>query len=117
LCQDERRFLFGDDTVKFGQAPARERSECLVRLHQLQINVGNNLKIPVDLIEHFSMLTRHADDGFKGIRPFLGFQDDRSHLDGFGTSTKNEKETYHGLGWTTGFASTLLSGKGIIPLR
>ena len=69
--------------------------EILILFHYIEIIVRFNLKDFKHLIKHLAMLTSHTDNCFKLVGVFLELFYKRSHLNGFGSSSKNKYNFFH----------------------
>ena len=58
-------------------------------LHDVQVNIWLDIEDFQHLVEHFTMLTCYAYDGFKLFCVFLELLHQRAHLDGFWTSAED----------------------------
>jgi hypothetical protein len=68
-------------------ASSRQLGQCLIGLHQLQVQIGGEREVFRNLIEHLSVLAGEANDGLDLV-VCDACLDDRSHLDGLGTRPK-----------------------------
>ena len=69
--------------------------QVLTLLHDIQVNIWLDIKYLEHLVEHFTMLTCYAHDGFKLFCPLLEFLNQRTHLNSFGTSTEDKHYCFH----------------------
>ena len=69
--------------------------EVLTLLHDVEVVVRLDIEDGEHLVEHFAMLTGDAHDGFELSISLLKFLHKRTHLNGLGTSAKNEHYFLH----------------------
>lgn len=62
--------------------------QILSLLHDIQVNIWLDIKYFEHLVEHFTMLTCYAYDGFELFSTLLKFLYKRAHLNSFGTCAK-----------------------------
>jgi hypothetical protein len=74
--------------------PRRQLRQGLVRLHQIEINVGSDVGDLEHLIEHLPVLCRHADEHPKA-RVFLQRMDDRKQLDRFRSGPEGHENVHY----------------------
>ena len=75
-----------------GQDTTSHVSLSLIALHDVQVNVRDDLKEAQHLIEHLSMLPRHANPNIKIVPSGLNGLDDRSQLDCLWPCAKSKED-------------------------
>ncbi|MNF95255.1 hypothetical protein D3C84_779970 [compost metagenome] len=82
LRQDDVRFFGEQDLVQLQQQAGRERCQCLVRLHDVEVEIRRDAEEVQDLIQHVPVLRGRKDFN---VRPWLLLerQNHRRHLDRF----------------------------------
>ena len=81
LRDDPIRPKLGEDLVKARQKPRGETRKGLIRLHDVEVDVGTDVEQLKNLIEHLPVLARCANGRSHLVRALLKFEDDRGHFD------------------------------------
>lgn len=69
--------------------------QVLIRSHDVEVIIGMDVEYLKHLVQHLAMLGRDTDARVKVLRVLQKRLDQRSHLDGFGAGTENEKYLFH----------------------
>ena len=85
--EDDIRFFPDENFLDPPDHIRGNHTEGLIRFHDIQVIIRNQLKKFQYLIQHFPVLCCHAEHGFH-IRSFLQFPDQWRHFDRFRTRTK-----------------------------
>ena len=84
-----------EDVTQTGEDACCDIGEVLTLLHDVEVVVRLDIEDGEHLVEHFAMLTGDAHDGFELSISLLKFLHKRTHLNGLGTSAKNEHYFLH----------------------
>ena len=85
-------FFVFQDGLQLEQNVARDVEKRLTRFHDGQIVIGRDSEDIKNLVKHFTMLARYADDGFELKRPRFELLDKRAHLDGLRPRAEDEHD-------------------------
>ena len=74
---------------------SRDIIQVLPCFHDVQVIVWPNIEQMQHLVQHLTMLTRHAHYGLESFGFLLKALYQRTHLDGLRTSAKNKHNLFH----------------------
>jgi hypothetical protein len=86
------RLVFGKQRIDPLEAARCQTGERLIRLHQFQIAVDRQIEVLHDLIEHFTMLAREADDRLDFVGAAAGVNHG-GQLNALGSGSKRQQTT------------------------